>query len=283
LVASFGSRLKTVFQSRGQLCVGIDPSQQQLEAWSLTSNVSGLERFSFGMLDAVADTVGIVKPQVAFFEQFGSAGFAVLERLCEAASRQGLIVIADAKRGDIGSTMDGYSSAWLSKTSPFATDALTVSSYLGPESTEGMVQVALENGKGIFLLAATSNPEAIKMQSSKFPSGETIASMIAEFTQSINNRATAEATLGSIGLVVGANLQRESYGLSDGTLGGLPILAPGFGFQGAQLSKLRSIFGELSSNVICSVSRSISGDSAKSAGLLIKQAVLELNGGIEDV
>jgi hypothetical protein len=109
------------------------------------------------MLDAVADSVGIVKPQVAFFEQFGSAGFLVLERFLEAAKQRGLLVIADAKRGDIGSTMDGYALAWLSKTSPFIADALTVSSYLGPESTEGMVQIALENGKGILKYTSSGN------------------------------------------------------------------------------------------------------------------------------
>ena len=283
MIASFGSRLEAVFLSKGQLCVGIDPSQQQLESWSLSPSVSGLEKFTFGMLDAVADSAGIVKPQVAFFEQFGSAGFLVLERFLEAAKQRGLLVIADAKRGDIGSTMDGYALAWLSKTSPFIADALTVSSYLGPESTEGMVQIALENGKGIFLLAATSNSEAIKMQSSKFSSGETVASMVAEFTQSSISSHQYKATLGSVGLVIGANLQRDQYGLSDEVLAGTPILAPGFGFQGAKLSDLDEIFGDLSSNVICSVSRSVSGDSPKTAGLLIQKAVLEMNGGKDSV
>lgn len=279
MVASFGSKLRTVFGARGQLCVGVDPSQSQLEAWSLGSDVTGLESFSFGMLDAVADKVGIVKPQVAFFEQYGSAGFAVLERFCEAANLQGLLVIADAKRGDIGSTMTGYASAWLEDTSPFVTDALTVSSYLGPGSTESMVRVALENGKGIFLLAATSNPEAIEMQSSQFANGETIASMVARYAQVHNQSSPAEPTLGSIGLVLGANLELEHYGLSEVVLAGTPILAPGFGFQGARLGELKQRFGDLSANVICSVSRSVSGDCSRTASLLIKQAVQELNEG----
>jgi orotidine-5'-phosphate decarboxylase len=102
-------------------------------------------------MDAAEGLVGILKPQIAFFEQFGSAGFAALERVLARANQSGFMVIADAKRGDIGSTMAGYAASWLSSTAPFVADALTVSPYLGVQSLEETVSVAKENNKGVFL------------------------------------------------------------------------------------------------------------------------------------
>ncbi|MBX7557647.1 orotidine-5'-phosphate decarboxylase, partial [Streptomyces sp. tea 10] len=118
----------------GPLCVGIDPHPSLLDAWGLPATANGLERFALGVLEAAAERCAAVKPQVALFEAYGSAGFAVLERVLRESRAAGLLSIADAKRGDIGSTMAAYASAWLSDDSPLAADAVTLSPYLGFES-----------------------------------------------------------------------------------------------------------------------------------------------------
>ena len=161
---SFGSRLNSTFSKYGQLCVGIDPHASLLADWGLSDDVAGLEKFANSVLDAAAGTVGIIKPQVSFFERHGSKGFAVLEELAQRASQTDLLVIMDAKRGDIGTTMDAYFDAWLGQNAPFISDALTVSPYLGFGSLKDTLSGAVERGKGVFVLAATSNPEGASVQ-----------------------------------------------------------------------------------------------------------------------
>src|SRR5690606_17831545 len=131
---SFGIRLRAALDAHGPLCVGIDPHAALLEQWGLSQNADGVRSFGLAVVDAAAGRVGVVKPQVAFFERFGSKGFAALEDVISHARKAGLLVLADAKRGDIGSTMAGYASAWLAPGAPLESDAVTVSPYLGPES-----------------------------------------------------------------------------------------------------------------------------------------------------
>jgi orotidine-5'-phosphate decarboxylase len=212
------------------------------------------------MLEGLAATVGIIKPQVSFFERFGSQGFAVLERVLLEANRSGFLVIADAKRGDIGTTMSAYASAWLEKDAPFICDALTVSPYLGVGSLLPAVSAAVERGKGIFVLGATSNPEALGLQSALID-GVSVAGAVANEVRVINQQsAQSAARFGSVGLVLGATVDLGSLGVSninrDLELHKTPVLAPGFGAQGAKLSEAKSIFGEDSDSVIYSISRS---------------------------
>ena len=127
------------------------------------------------MVDAAAGRVGIVKPQVSFFERYGSAGFAALEDVLAAARAAGLIVIADAKRGDIGTTMDAYAEAWLTPGSPLEADAMTVNPFLGVGTLEGTFELAEDAGKGVFVLAATSNPEAFTAQRATLDGGRTVS------------------------------------------------------------------------------------------------------------
>ena len=279
---SFGNRLSQSFEKYGQLCVGIDPHSALLEDWGLSDDVAGLETFALSVLNSAAGRVGIIKPQVSFFERHGSKGFAVLEKLAQAAAQTDLLVIMDAKRGDIGSTMDGYFDAWLGQSAPFICDALTVSPYLGFDSLKPMMSESIERGKGLFVLAATSNPEAKKLQQAK--TGEqTIAANIYGDLQKINEvTATGSAKLGSMGAVIGATLNFGSVGLhaltAEATL--TPILAPGFGAQGAELSDAGAIFGASKSQVIASVSRSVLA--AGAAGLVgaIESAKAELAAGL---
>jgi orotidine-5'-phosphate decarboxylase len=253
---SFGERLLSTFVRRGQLCVGIDPSAEQLSKWGIPVTASGAEQFGMKILETCQDEVGILKPQVAFFEQFGSVGFAVLERLLSRAADAGYLVIVDAKRGDIGSTMDGYARAWLASEGPFQADAVTVSPYLGSESLDETISFASNNSMGVFILAATSNPEAKALQSSVAPNNQTVAGSIASYAARFNKHP-----LGSVGLVIGAQANLSEMAIDIAELGSTPILAPGFGSQGAKLSNARSIFGELSDVTIFNVARSVAGDS----------------------
>ena len=256
LESSFGARLLQKFDRSGQLCVGLDPSAEQLAKWDLPISASGAEYFCKQVMDSCHGEVGILKPQVAFFEQYGSKGFAVLEKFLVQASDLGFMVIADSKRGDIGSTMDGYARAWLTTEGPFLVDAVTVSPYLGAESFEKTIGFASSNAKGIFILAATSNPEARSLQLSIGSNRQSVARNIASYASTKN-----KGPLGSVGLVIGAQTNLEDMSIDSVELVHTPILAPGFGAQGGKLTEARSIFGELADVTIFNVSRSVAGDS----------------------
>jgi orotidine-5'-phosphate decarboxylase len=251
-VTDFGTRLAGVLATRGPLCVGIDPHESLLAEWGLDASADGAREFGLRVIDAAAGRVGIVKPQVSFFERYGSAGFAALEAVLAAARGAGLLVIADAKRGDIGSTMDAYARAWLTPGSSLEADALTVSPYLGVGALAGSFDLAAEHGKGLFVLAATSNLEGAALQAAG--AGErTVAAQVAAEVGARNGGAR----VGSFGLVIGATLDRAEFGLTDELLAGTPVLAPGFGFQGARAEDLASLFGAVAGNVVASESRSI--------------------------
>jgi orotidine-5'-phosphate decarboxylase len=282
---SFSSRLVRNFERYGQLCVGIDPHSALIEDWGFADSVDGLRAFSNKVLEASVGRVGIIKPQVSFFERFGSKGFAVLEELATAASQSDLLVIMDAKRGDIGTTMDGYFDAWLSRTAPFVCDALTVSPYLGFDSLSNVFANAIENGKGVFVLSATSNPEGKTLQRAQI-NGETIAADVLARLEQVNRvNLDPSGEMGNFGAVVGATLNFQSVGIGnifiDDSLV-TPILAPGFGAQGANLNQCEELFGAASSRVIASVSRSVL--SAGSSGIVtaIESAKSELGAGLSN-
>ncbi len=160
----FGARLRRAMDARGPLCVGIDPHASLLHAWGLADDVAGLERFSRTVVAALADRVAVLKPQSAFYERFGSRGVAVLERTVTEARDAGALVVMDAKRGDIGSTMDAYAAAYLDPGGPLFSDALTVSPYLGFDALAPAAEAAAASGAGLFVLALTSNPEGREVQ-----------------------------------------------------------------------------------------------------------------------
>ncbi len=176
----FGARLRRAMDERGPLCVGIDPHASLLAEWGLDDDVAGLERFSRTVVEAVADRVAVLKPQSAFFERFGSRGVAVLEKSVEEARAAGALVVMDAKRGDIGSTMAAYAESFLRADAPLFSDALTVSPYLGYGSLKPAVDLARESGAGLFVLALTSNPEGGEVQHAVRADGRSVgATMLA--------------------------------------------------------------------------------------------------------
>lgn len=282
---AFGERLTAALAEYGPLCVGIDPHAHLLAEWGLDASAAGVREFGLRTVEAAAGRVGVVKPQVAFFERFGAAGFAALEEVLAAGRAAGLVVIADAKRGDIGTTMDGYAEAWLSAGSPLEADAVTVSPYLGPESLRATLSLAVRGGKGVFVLAATSNPEAAALQTAQTTDvasadGETVAARVARDIAWVNGSAAFAGGTGPIGLVVGATVDRHEFGLTDEVLRGAPILAPGFGAQGAEPADLPRLFGALAPNVVASESRSIlsAGPTALAARIEERAALYSRSG-----
>jgi orotidine-5'-phosphate decarboxylase len=257
----FGTRLREAMDTRGPLCVGIDPHPGLLARWELADDVAGLERFALTTVEALADRVAVLKPQAAFFERHGSRGVAVLERTIEQARSAGALVIVDAKRGDIGSTMAAYADAFAAEGSPLAGDAVTASPYLGPGSLAPLFELTARTGRGVFVLALTSNPEGALIQQARTGDGRTVAQAVLDAIGELNAGA---APLGSVGAVVGATVGAGAADLSK--VNG-PFLAPGIGAQGATAADLRAVFGDALGDVLPSSSREVLGGGPGTAGL----------------
>ncbi len=278
---NFGARLSEATAERGPLCVGIDPHPFLLEQWGLPDTAAGAREFGLRVVDAAVDRIAVLKPQIAFFERHGAQGYAALESVLSAARAANLLVIADVKRGDVGSTLDAYAQAWLTPGSPLEADAMTVNPFQGVGSLTGAAALANAHAKGLFVLAATSNPEAAGIQMATEDRAHrerrTVAAGIVEDVVDLN-RANG-GTFGSFGVVLGATIRMGDYGISRDafeTAPVTPILAPGFGHQGASFADVHRIFGS-KARVIAAASRSVL--SAGPAGVRdsIDRAVKELS------
>ena len=263
VASSFGDRLDAVFTARGPLCVGIDPHSWLLTDWGLPDSAAGAESFGRTVVAACAGQAGIVKPQVAFYERFGSAGYVALERVLADARAAGLLVIADVKRGDLGTSAEAYGQAWLTAGSPLEVDAITVNAFMGVGSLDAVIAQADRDAKGLFLLAATSNPEAATIQQAVVAGGGqaglTVAGAIFADVAARNAQHPTQA-LGSLGVVLGATLDLAAFGVDLAVAPArslTPILAPGFGHQGAQVANVRNLYGGYALSVIVSESRSV--------------------------
>jgi len=250
----FGERLARAMRDNGPLCVGIDPHPELLAQWGLPDTAESLLAFGETVLEASALSVAAVKPNAAFFERHGSRGIAALERLLASARDKGIITILDAKRGDIGSTMQAYADAFLRQGAPLEADALTVSPYLGFGSLAPALELAEANGKGIFVLALTSNKEGASVQHAVGEDGP-VAKAVADAAAELNRGATP---MGSVGLVVGATVGEAvaELGIDLAAVNG-PLLAPGVGAQGATANDVAKVFGEATSRVLVSQSRGV--------------------------
>jgi orotidine-5'-phosphate decarboxylase len=250
VIETFGTRLSLAMAERGPLCVGIDPHAALLREWGLDDDVRGVETMAMTVVEALADRVSLLKPQSAFYERFGSRGIAVLERVIAASRASGALVLLDVKRGDIGSTSQAYADAYLDPRSPLAVDAITASPYLGFGSLLPMIDTATAHGAGVFVLALTSNPEGPEVQHAIGPDGRTVAGTILDHLRALNAEAP---TLGSFGAVIGATIVETAENLD---ING-PLLAPGFGAQGATVDDVRRVFGAQRARVLPSSSREI--------------------------
>ncbi len=248
-MTGFGVRLTNAKAQRGPLCLGIDPHPDLLRAWDLPTTVDGLAAFCDTCVEAFAG-FAVVKPQVAYFEAYGAAGYAELERTIAALRSAGVLVLADAKRGDIGTTMAAYAAAWAGD-SPLAADAVTASPYLGFGSLRPLLEAAAANDRGVFVLAATSNPEGATVQRAVFD-GRTVAQQVVD-QAAVVNRASASYGPGYVGVVVGATV----FGAPDVSALGGPVLVPGVGVQGGRPETLAGLGGAAPGQLLPAVSREV--------------------------
>jgi orotidine-5'-phosphate decarboxylase len=261
---SFGARLAAAVAARGPLCVGIDPHVPLLQKWGLPDSPDGLARFTDTVVEALAGSVAVLKPQAAFYERHGSRGLAVLEDAVARARAAGALVLLDAKRGDIGSTMDAYGD-YLRPDHPLHVDAMTVSPYLGSGSLQPAVDTARAHGGGLFVLARTSNPDAGAFQHA-LVGDRSVAQAVVDTVAGWNGPSATGpwgAATGSFGVVIGATLADLDVDLT--SLGG-PILVPGLGAQGGSPDDLRRLFGA-GTAVVPTVSRDVLGAGPDVAGL----------------
>lgn len=262
-VLAFGARLAAEFAAGRHLCAGIDPHAPLLADWGLADGAAGAERMGREVVAAAAGVAACVKPQVAFFERFGSAGFAALERVLADARDAGLLVVADVKRGDIGSSFGAYADAWLAPGSPLEADAMTAVAYQGFGSLAGAFAHVRDHGKGLFVLAATSNPEAREVQRAVRDDARSVARAMVEDAEAFNASAAPRAAagaVGSVGVVLGATLDLADFGIDiakPDSGPALPVLAPGFGHQGARIEQAAQIFGGIGHALLANESRSI--------------------------
>jgi orotidine-5'-phosphate decarboxylase len=254
-----------VLAERGPLCVGVDPHPSMLASWGLACDAAGLERCARGMVEALASVVPVFKPQSAFFEAYGAAGIAVLERTLADIKAAGAIALLDVKRGDIGSTMDGYAAAYLSDGSPLAADAITLSPYLGFGTLDGAIELADRGGRGVYVLALTSNPEGRQVQHADAADGRTIGQLIVDEAADRNAvRRKPGASLGPVGIVVGATIGQTG---TDFTKLNGSILSPGIGAQGGTAADIAAVFGEATRFVLPSSSREVMSAGPQPAAL----------------
>ncbi|MGO1384509.1 MAG: orotidine-5'-phosphate decarboxylase [Arachnia sp.] len=246
----YAARLRAITSSRGRLCVGIDPMPSVLAAWGLDHDVAGLESCARGIVEELGEHVAVFKPQSAFFEAFGSAGVAVLERVLADIRAAGALSVLDVKRGDIGSSMAGYATAYLDDASALRADAITLSPYLGVGSLLPAIVHAVERERGIYVLARTSNPEGEAIQMASL-GGASVAQHVVD-TISSENPGWHHA----VGIVVGATHKELGCDLTrfNGS-----ILVPGIGAQGGTMEGVRSAFGAASALVLPTVSRDVIG------------------------
>jgi orotidine-5'-phosphate decarboxylase len=243
---SFSSRLTAAITTRQTpACIGLDPRLASLPPALVPARdaapqevAATFTRFCREVIDVVAPLVPIVKPQLACFEALGLPGMTALADTIAYAREKNLLVLADGKRGDIGSTAEAYADGWLA--GPWAADALTVNPYLGLDSVEPFVKVAAERQAGIFILVKTSNPGSKDFQDLS-SDGRTIYEHVAAGVEQLAARTSAGEAYGAVGAVVGATWPRQLDAMREA----MPhawILVPGFGKQGGRAADVRGAF-----------------------------------------
>jgi orotidine-5'-phosphate decarboxylase len=250
---SFATRFAAVRSRYGPLALGLDPSGPVLDAWGIGDSPDGVDRFADIALEAAAGTVGLVKLQAAFYERHGWHGFRTLQRLISEARSAGLLVIVDAKRGDVGTTNDAYAEAYLGAGAPLGADALTVHPYLGVGAMGTLVSRAQQAGSCLLVVTRSSNPEGRDIQSATARSGRTVEQDLLIAIGTINARV-APGQIGPVGAVIGPTHLDPALDLAAAR--GI-FLAPGVGMQGATPGDVAQVFAACPDRVIPSASRSL--------------------------
>ncbi len=271
-MASFVSRLHQAIRTKKTAAlVGLDPRWEQLPARirraaeemyddPAAAKAAAFEEFCVRLIDVVAPLVPAIKPQAAFFEELGPDGSVALARVIRYGRAQGLIVICDAKRGDIGSTAEAYAKAYPAgedpQAAPYAADALTVNPYLGEDTLQPFVELCQKREAGIYVLVRTSNPGAATFQNHQNREGQTLYEHVSETVEKLALQAGFDGSYGSIGAVVGATYPRELKDLRE-KMPHVPLLIPGYGAQGGNAADVAAAFDSAGLGAIVNSSRAI--------------------------
>ena len=250
--------LKAAREKGAPVCVGLDPVLERLpDEVPGNTALARIESWCLGILDAVAEHVPAVKPQLACFERYGSAGFAVYERLVDRARALGLIVIADAKRGDIGLSSAHYAAGFFESGHP--ADALTVNAYLGADGLEPFADAAAKAGAGLFALVRTSNPGGDALQSLHLADRRTVSQVVGQIVAELGAQKPeyiGESGYSLLGAVVGATKPDDAMRLRQ-LMPHQLFLVPGFGAQGGDAHDVKACFNPDQTGAIITASRSI--------------------------
>ncbi|MEZ6152514.1 MAG: orotidine-5'-phosphate decarboxylase [Pirellulaceae bacterium] len=261
----FGDQLaEQVHLKKSAVCVGLDPRWPSLPAAirgtidvkNPVAVAAATQCYCQEVIDAVAAKAAIIKPQSAFFEQLGPLGMQVLAAIIVHARKRGLLVLLDGKRGDIGSTAEGYANAYLGVDSPWQCDALTVNPYLGDDTLEPFVRAAQSQNAGVFVLVKTSNPGSGFLQDAAVAGGQTIYQRVAELVEKQSMATLGSSNYGSVGAVVGATYPEQLQELR-GMMPHAWILIPGYGAQGGTAADVAHGFDSRGLGAIVNSSRGI--------------------------
>jgi orotidine-5'-phosphate decarboxylase len=211
---SFAARLSQRIQDHSPLCVGLDPSASLLAVCGLPDSAAGALEFGQRVLSAAHFELALIKPQVAFFERFGSAGIAALEELAALARAREVLVLLDGKRGDIDTTGTAYAAAYFAPGAPLRVDAVTTHPYLGLGALHGLIDFAVANQGGVFVVVRSSNPEGFELQTARLASGLTVAQDLCRQIGALNQRYAAGA-MGPVGAVIGATCEDAAASVAD--------------------------------------------------------------------
>jgi orotidine-5'-phosphate decarboxylase len=256
MTAPFAARFEAARAKFGPLAWGIDPSREILERWGATDTPDGLDRFADIALAAATGSIGIIKLQSAFFERHGWRGFRTLQRLAADGRGAGLLVIIDAKRGDVGTTNDAYAQAFLGPDAPLAADALTVHPYLGLGAMDAFVTRAEQSGRLLLVVTRSSNSEGRAIQSARLgpgPQGPSVESALLTEIGTLNAQL-APGRIGPVGAVIGPTHIDPPLDLRAPNC---LYLAPGVGAQGATPRDVATVFASCPDRVIPAASRSL--------------------------
>ncbi|MEZ6041820.1 MAG: orotidine-5'-phosphate decarboxylase [Planctomycetaceae bacterium] len=270
-MASYASRLRErILKCRTPALVGIDPRWDLLPE-SIRSSAAGssgtinertayaFESYSRTLIDIVAPLVPAIKPQVAFFEQLGVPGCRALHAVMTHARRAGLMVIADAKRGDIGSTAEAYADAWLAgedvEAAAWPADALTINPYLGGDTLQPFVRLAAQRNAGVYVLVRTSNPGAEDLQD-QISDGAALYERVADQVEELSAQSKKDDAYGAVGAVVGATWPEQLVSLR-ARMPSVPLLIPGYGAQGGTSADTAGAFDATGMGALVNSSRGI--------------------------
>ena len=240
--------------------IGLDPRMEMIPEYIKDKNNNdiylSLMEFNKGLINATCDIIPAVKVQIAFYEMYGIDGIRAFKDTCTYAKEKGMIVIADIKRGDIGSTASAYSSAYIGKDNKFDVDFVTVNPYLGTDGIKPFIDDCINNDKGIFILVKTSNPSSGELQDLKLESGETVYERVGELVEEWGKDLIGESGYSSVGAVIGATYPKQLKDMRD-KMPHTFFLIPGYGAQGGKAEDIALGFDENGIGGIVNASRSL--------------------------